>query len=50
MIGAVLAEYNDEWMISRIYMSLEVLEKAQHMVIDESEEEEEGELVEQIAA
>jgi len=48
LIGAVLAEYNDECMISRRYMSLEVLEKAQHLVIDETEED--GELVEQIAA
>lgn len=33
-------ESNDEWMISRRYMPLEVLEKAQHISIDEIEEEE----------
>ena len=48
LIGAVLAEYSDEWMISRGYMSFEVLEKAQQMSIDETGED--GELVEQITA
>lgn len=48
LIGAVLAEYNDEWMISRRYMSLKALEKAQQPAIEEPEKE--GELIEQLAA
>jgi len=47
LIGAVLAEYNDEWMISRRYMSVGVLKSAQQSGINE--EEQEGVLVEQLA-
>jgi len=47
LIGAVLAEYNDEWMISRRYMSVGVLKSAQQGGINE--EEPEGVLVEQLA-
>ena len=47
LIGAVLAEYNDEWMIGRRYMSVGVLKSAQQGGINE--EKQEGVLVEQLA-
>jgi len=47
LIGAVLAEYNDEWMISRRYMSVGVLKSAHQSGINE--EEQEGVSVEQLA-
>jgi len=55
LIGAVLCEYNDEWMVTRRYMSIGALEKAQAAAGgDDStpnlESEEEPVLVEQLAA
>jgi len=55
LIGAVLAEYNDEWMVTRRYMSVGALEKAQaaaggDALPAEPESEEDPMLVEQIAA
>jgi len=47
LIGAVLAEYNDEWMVSRRYMSVAVLKAAQQG--ENSKEVPEGVLVEQLA-
>ena len=55
LIGALLGEYNDEWMVTRRYMAVGALEKAQAAAggagtTSEPEIEKEVMLVEQLAA
>ena len=48
LVGAVLAEQNDEWLIGRRYMGVELLEQAQQVGTKEEKSEEESEMVEQV--
>jgi putative transposase len=53
LIGALLGEYNDEWMVSRRYMSVGVLQKAQQTDTEDGDQQlgeacEERVLVEQL--
>jgi putative transposase len=48
LVGAVLAEQNDEWLITKRYIGMELLEQAQHVGLGDKEEE--SELVEQMIA
>jgi len=50
LVGAVLAEQNDEWLIARRYMGLELLKQAQQVGSKAEETEEVGEMVEQLTA
>ena len=50
LVGAVLAEQNDEWLIGRRYMGVELLERAQQVGTKEEKSEEESEMVEQVTA
>lgn len=48
LVGAVLAEQNDEWLISKRYMGLELLEQARKVGTKVEKAEEESEMVEQL--
>jgi putative transposase len=48
LVGAVLAEQNDEWLISKRYMGLELLEQARKVGTKVEKAEEESEMVEQM--
>jgi len=50
LVGAVLAEQNDEWLIAKRYMGVELLEQAQQVGSNKEKTEEENRLVEQMIA
>jgi transposase-like protein len=50
LVGAVLAEQNDEWLIARRYMGVELLKQAQQVGSNEEKTEEETRMVEQMIA
>jgi len=50
LVGAVLAEQNDEWLITKRYIEVELLEQAEQVGSNEKNKEEERELVEEMIA
>ncbi len=50
LVGAVLAEQNEEWMIVRRYMGVELLKQAQQVGNNEEKTDEESRMVEQMIA
>ncbi len=50
LVGAVLAEQNDEWMIAKRYMGVELLQQAQQVGNSGEKAEEKSEMIEQMTA